>query len=1148
MDLKEKIEFVRKSIMSQFINRTVVEGNRQARDFGIQLHTKVDENTLWLDFIKGKETFSIDIPIPFEENGILFVEKNCVKRALCNYYLEQEGIELDFMAVIYRIFCNDPTGIIPSFLVKKVSFIQQIIYSFDNNSTANVIYNINRAINEVLTRMPLHNTNMNSWMMNHRLIIIDPEFDTLVNPKDRLEYQVNKSIKHFSKGWTSIGLSDGTLSDHNYILKEDLKKFVPFGIKYHNPQRNLYSTLGMKGDETPLVRSESMQKLMNRGITRTGWNLNTAFVDVPLVWEDQILVDNRHRNKKVSFETRYQCFGKPSIRKGMKVKTGQVISIEPEWKYKRFEHKVDSATVDQVKESIVNVGGRATRVYNVKITGFRKLKEGMKITNNAANKGVIRFADLGQAKNPVTGEWQPLDIMVSGRAADKRKNFGQILEAICNNLTDNQGCVIPDDITIHNTEEVLKAKGFNEEGTWECETCFGKLNTVVGKVFWGVTHDVEDMLWEKKDTTRLNGRNLRVAGLKFSTVELRAINTRFGKDNPIVDEIMSYSQGGSDIHEFIKILKSAREEKPEDIPTVDVKNISPVDQSKGSIVEKQCLVGTVADENIFTKGFMLKLPVKYMIITRKEEFIGRDKGPIIVEGVPSEPPQSLVHEIDKTYVFDSIYIPYSPLRRSWRHDTGRYGLSEVSALVNNIVVISHRHFKEPETGIHIEMLRRAIYSYLDRVSQKMGSKRGEISTYGMAVRYPFSAKAVATLSDSLPKNTIEIHKSMADVLEINNGDIVLAERFPCLGFMSVRPQKVQVTENKDCRYTIRVSKNSLTSMSLDFDGDVLYLASFHTPESKKALKKEWTNPNKSCYDAIKELNKKSGVPHFKEFTFQDFNIHEFEALTEESHAKIVKSNTGVKSHTGPVIALAYNIMRVIENSSVRDDQKTNCAIELFLDKVGNSVFKQKHGVKSLHDIVVDAICTCDVDTLVSEGFKRGTSTIICNVIREKAKKLGITDLVTYHEKIKETGGSNIINLIVRKENKIYFASRARLDGCSLLKHLEAPAVDVPSKMLKWSLSEKSENIKTPLDEKFEEKLINKISIPSMRGVTKDMMSAMDIIFGITNMSEKPLSSENSAERSCKILSRNRPRVCKLATNKNVLTGRKMRVTRYKKEV
>jgi hypothetical protein len=280
-------------------------------------------------------------------------------------------------------------------------------------------------------------------------------------------------------------------------------------------------------------------------------------------------------------------------------------------------------------------------------------------------------------------------------------------------------------------------------------------------------------------------------------------------------------------------------------------------------------------------------------------------------------------------------------------------------------------------------------------------------------------------------------------------------------------------------------------MSLDFDGDVLFVASFHTPEAKEVLLKEWTNPNKSCYDAIQELNKKAGKPHTREMTLQEYNITKFAPWTKETHAAMVANATGVKSHTGPVIALAYNIMRIIENSDVKSDQKTNCAIELFLDKVGNSVFKQKHGVKSLHDIVIDAICTCDIETLVAEGFKRGTSTIICDVIRKKAARHGILDLVGYHEKIKINGGSNIINLIVRRENMVYFASRALLEGCELLRHLEQPAVDVPSRMLQWTLSCKADLMKTPLESFLEKRGVEIIKSQNIREAAKDLIELFE---------------------------------------------------------
>lgn len=1084
LDIKENIESLKNTIVSQFMSRTVLEGKKQGIDFGIDIETEIKEGALWVTFCKGEDKHSIDFPVPFVEKGIEFIEQNGVRRALCKYFLKDRDITLDFLGIMYYIMCDNPTGIIPGTLIKKVDFLQQIIYSFENGSTSTIIYNLQRAIGEVVTRMPLHETDINSYIMNKRIVIVDYKFDLLSDPKSRLDYHIQKSREYFDRGWTTIGLSDGSLSDKNYILTMDLKHLSPFGMKYHNPQRNLYSTLGMRGDELPLVRSKTMQDLMDKGLTRKGWNLNTFFVDVPDVFEDQILVDKSHANKYVEYEKRVQCYGMLQVHVGQSIYAGKKLSIAPDGESKIFKDVSDRAWVSKITESISNVGGIPTKVYNLMIRYRRKFKDGVKITNQAANKGVIRLKDLGHAKHPKTGEQIKIDVITASKATQKRKNYTQILEAMFNNITGGKVVVLDDYVDTGDIAAGLKEAGFPEDGMWECETCFGPLKGIFGKVFWGVTHDVEDMLWNRNDTIRTNARDIRTAGLKFSTVEFRALNTRFGEDNPIIDEIMSYTQGGNDLHEELNILRSKRGEIITKRPVVEAKSILPVDQSKGTIVAKEATIGTVADTDVFAEGFMLKLPIEYQVaINRKTRKTW--------EGPAHSLTPEMTEMMDKIYVLDSVYVPHAPLRKCWRHETGKYGLSEIATMVNNIIVICHRHINEPDNSIHLSMLFKAVYSYFHRVATKLGSKRGEVSVYGMSVRYPFSAKAVATLSNNLPKNTIEIHSEMAKILQVTNGDVVLVERFPCLGFMSLRPQKVRVTRDEQCRYTIRVSGNNLGSMSLDFDGDVLFVASFHTPEAKEALLKEWTNPNKSCYTAIQELNKKAGKPHTREMSLQEYNITPFEPWTVDTHADMVANATGVKSHTGPVIALAYNIMRIIENSDVKNDQKTNCAIELFLDKVGNSVFKQKHGVRSLHDIVIDAICTCDVDALVAEGFRRGTSTVICNVIREKAARRGITDLVAYHTKIKSTGGSNIINLIVRKENMVYFASRALLEGCELLHHLEQPVVDVPSRMLQWTLSGKSENVKTPLQSLIEEKSMNKIINKDIKDATKALIDIFD---------------------------------------------------------
>ena len=287
-------------------------------------------------------------------------------------------------------------------------------------------------------------------------------------------------------------------------------------------------------------------------------------------------------------------------------------------------------------------------------------------------------------------------------------------------------------------------------------------------------------------------------------------------------------------------------------------------------------------------------------------------------------------------------------------------------------------------------------------------------------------------------------------------------------------------------------------MGLDFDGDVIYLASFHTPEARELLHKEWETPNAACYEIIQKLNNKVGKPQTLSLNLGDYNVSTFDALTADSHAHIVKLITGVKSHTGPVIALAYNLMRILENSAVCDDQDTNVAIEYFLDRVGNTVFQQKHGLeKSLHDVVTEAICCGNVETLVAEKFDRTTSQTIVDVIKEKAKTLGVSDLELYYKKAKENGWSNIINRIVREQNKIYYASRANLEACELLDHLEGPAVDIPSKILKDILSGKVGALRTRLEECLEQDALATIKDIDHRDACASLMDLVEVLLTST---------------------------------------------------
>lgn len=1095
-----KLQHLVNSISKQLKTRIETEsrksGNNCGNNFGISYDLWIDvDNTLWLRFEKGTETHNITVPMPMMRNGVEVIVQNEVVRAACPFWIEKDQVELDYIAAIYQVILGTPAGLISADLIKASPYIQRMIYGLKNGNASIIAYRFQQAINEIINKMPLHQTEMNSYVMNNRLVVVDDEFDNLVTPSQRLEYQVNKARKYFSRGWTSIGLSDGTLADKNYILKLDLRKLSPFGMKYHNPQRNLYSTLGMVGDEFPTIHSQSSKELSDKGITRKGWNLFTAFVDIPDIFEDQIVVSKDLTNLFVEYDKRIQIFGSLNVKEGKVIKTGAIVGYSPDGESNTFDVICESAKVKSISESYTTVGGSAAKVFNVVITYRRYFKDGFKITNLHGNKGVVKTADLGYAVDPRTGKHRKIDVIVGAKTIGKRRNYGQILEALTNCVieADNDGksksIVLQDDWfqPIEQIESGLEKRGFRKDGTWDCDTYAGKLKAVCGVVFWGVIKTPEDQIWKSGATTKRNGKEVRVAGLKLSHVEFRAIETRFGRGSAIMDEVMSYAQGTDNLNELLTMMKAKTGILPKNAVTLNMRQVRPLDQQEGTIVPGQYISGTVVDEFFCPEGFVLKLPLAYQVLVTDngETFEG---SPLVYDQMS----ESEKAQYSKRFVTDKLYIPIGTLRKCWKHATGKYGLSEVGVLINNVVTMSHRLLIDNTNPIHHRLYYNALYTFFSSLSKILGSKKGEISTYGMSVRYPLSIKAVASLSTTLPRNTVEIHRSMADVLKVTNGDVVLTERFPCLGFMSVRPQKVRITDDPMCKYVIRVSGNSLVSQNLDFDGDVLFVASFHTKESKAELLAEWTNPNQTCYKFIKQLNERKGVPCTKEYTLQDYKIYPYDELTNEEHAAIVEKNTGVKAQTGPVIALTYNIMRIVENSTLAKDQKMKVAVEMFLEKAAQSVFEQKHGGKSLYEIVIDGICTANVDMLTNVGFKRGTTDKLCNLVKQRAAEIGVFDLTRFHEKAKELGSGNIISKIVARNNLIYFASRATLEGTALLEALQAPAVDIPSKMFKWVTAGKAENTATVLDKMLNEEKVSGMK-DNFRTTTLTLCEVIDTV-------------------------------------------------------
>lgn len=1036
-----KISDITGKFLKEFENRITFDGRKRGDASVLQVISEVKDNSVDFILFDGENASILSIPTPFIRRGVYLLKIGSVERVISKYYNRLEDKELDYADIVYNTLLGDITPYLTSKNYRGViNSIKHIRFTNERGNFLRGVHNIQRILNGIINQLPLYSTDMNAYITNNRLTIIDDAFDAITNPADKHEYQVEKNKKFFSRGWSSLGLADGVLADNNYILAVDLRKSVPFGLTSHNPGRNLYSTLNMRGDETPLVMSQTMKDLQNMGITRTGWNLFTVFVDIPDVYEDQLMVDISHKDKYIDYPRKIRVFGEIQVSIGDTIYKGDTISFNEDGELKRLNIPCDSAFVDDITTEEMVIGGESYMASIVHLTCRRFLKDGAKLTNMAANKGVIRLRDLGYAIDPSTGRKRKIDVIVSGKAVLKRKNYTQILEAVLNTANEEKEIVIPDDIGTSENKLVkaLEHLGHRSDGTWKCHTYAGEFDCVCGTVFWGVTHDADDTLWDHHQTWKEDGSGLRRAGLKLSTIEFRAIQTRFGKDSAIEKEILSYAQGGDELEEHLKILDSKCGVENEAYKILSCSDLNPVNVKETFIAETD-LKGTFLDENVHPKGFVLQLPIKYQIMIDKDHNT-------LYEGFPCEDINSIDDvEVFKKITIDKIYIPCYNVRKCWRHEVGKYGYSNLGRAINDILISCQKY---DDGGFdQLSDIYRTVCAYYKQAADDIGSKSGLLSILGMSVRYPNSAKAVATLSNDIPRDTVEIHRNMAKSLKVKSGDVVLIERFPCLGFVSLRPQYVKVTDDESCRYTIRASGNSLGSLTLDFDGDVLFIASLHSEEAKQELKIEMLQPNKICDKYIQRFNENMGVPRFKEMSLQDYKISQFDALTEESHAEIVAKASGVKNYTGPVIALAYNLLRIAEASDIKHDQEFDCALEVFMNTVANSVFKQKHGIKSLHQVVTDAVCLTDIETLVQEGFDRRISEVLCNTIREKAKSLGVDDLKGHHEAHLERGRSNIITYIVRNTNKLYFASRSKLDATrsrDLIRNYDT--VDLPSEL------------------------------------------------------------------------------------------------------
>lgn len=117
-------------------------------------------------------------------------------------------------------------------------------------------------------------------------------------------------------------------------------------------------------------------------------------------------------------------------------------------------------------------------------------------------------------------------------------------------------------------------------------------------------------------------------------------------------------------------------------------------------------------------------------------------------------------------------------------------------------------------------------------------------------------------------------------------------------------------------------------------------------------------------------------------------------------------------------------------------------------------------IGSLEDLCKQAICTADLNLMLAMGFPEKASKRLCEIVVSKAKKLGISDLEKHYSS-SLVGGSNIINTIVRRFHRLYFATRANLHPVFLLEHIRGengPYSDICSGLFSYSMKRSDESM------------------------------------------------------------------------------------------
>ena len=177
--ISSKVENIINFVKSEFNSRIVLSFLKYNPTKKGSLTVDVHKTEILINLMLNGKTNIIEIPIPYIKDGIEFLSRNNVERPTCNYHHKETGREFAYLDIITELLFGSPNAVLPEGMHRSKSHTMQLIkYGYENDSLDYTVYSIQKQNNYFINKLPIHNTNMNSWVINRRITNIDKGYDS----------------------------------------------------------------------------------------------------------------------------------------------------------------------------------------------------------------------------------------------------------------------------------------------------------------------------------------------------------------------------------------------------------------------------------------------------------------------------------------------------------------------------------------------------------------------------------------------------------------------------------------------------------------------------------------------------------------------------------------------------------------------------------------------------------------------------------------------------------------------------------------------------------------------------------------------------------------------------------------------------------